>query len=80
MKEHLSHSSEDIKDAFVSACESLYGPLNHDAYFCAKNKSENEVANEILSAISNPEFAKKEYLTMTLYIFQTEDDVFIMIS
>ena len=71
---------EEIEDIFIQACTDLYGEMNHDSYFYVKNKTEQEVINEILSAVNNKSLAKLTYLDMSLYVLQTGNDVFIKVS
>ena len=73
------YSVEEIKDIFIQTCEELYGPMDHNSYFHIKDKSEQEVINEILSTVNDKSFAKLTYLDMSLYVLQTGEDVFIRV-
>ena len=75
-----AYSVEDITDIYIETCERLYGPMNHDSYFRVENKSVNEVRDEIISSVENTEIAKAKYLDMSLYVLQTDKDVFIKVS
>jgi hypothetical protein len=75
-----AYSVEDIANIYIETCERLYGPMNHESYFRVENKSVGEVRNEILSSIENTELAKSKYLDMSLYVLQTDKDVFIKVS
>ena len=79
MKSNRNIDVEDVKHEITRACETLYGEVNRNYYFVAKDKTERDVRLEILANLENPAYAKNVYLDMSIYIMKVDNDVFIKI-
>ena len=81
MKCPHQYSIEEIQSIILDVCKREYGSENGDSYFIVKNSSELDVKLNILNQIKkeNEELAKMQYLDMSIYVLQVNNDVFISI-
>jgi len=69
---------EDVKNDIIDACENLYGPFDHNDCIMVKDKTEDDVRNEIANAINFVSTkTTMKYIDMCIYITQFKDTITI---